>query len=131
LLATTKVFTFRVKEGDDASCLNLYQTRQPRVLGVSKEFLEYVAEERPFAWTDRGDVDAEGSPWSLLAGSRTAGAPSAHAPPIPVILDANTAAYSLHLGGVGAEFSIEDESGRPRMLRVAALSQIPPRRGFF
>ncbi|HEV3005452.1 MAG TPA: ABC transporter permease, partial [Pirellulales bacterium] len=34
LLAGHEVISLRVKQGDDASCLNLYQTQQPRVLGV-------------------------------------------------------------------------------------------------
>jgi hypothetical protein len=36
-LKTAKVFPLRVQAGDDASCLNLYQPRQPRVLGVRRQ----------------------------------------------------------------------------------------------
>ncbi len=34
LLAGADIVSFRVKSGDDASCLNLYQPLQPRILGV-------------------------------------------------------------------------------------------------
>jgi putative ABC transport system permease protein len=122
LLATTQIFTFRVKEGDDASCLNLYQTRQPRVLGVSDDFVSHMAQARTFSWADRGGANAEASPWELLRERSKADKDEGEAA-IPVLLDANTATYSLHLDGVGDEFSIEDENGRSRTLRVAALLQ--------
>lgn len=123
-LATTDVFTFRLKEGEDASCLNLYQTRQPRVLGVPDAFLQHVTETQPFAWADRGSAEETTSPWNLLATPPEDREGEAGGEvPIPVILDANTAIYSLHLGGVGDEFTIEDENDQPRTLRVAALLQ--------
>lgn len=120
-IASTQIFTFRVKDGDDASCLNLYQTRQPRVLGVPEDFLQHVKTEQPFAWADRGVADAETSPWLLLDNASTTSGDNADVAPIPVILDANTATYSLHLAGVGDEFTIQDETNQPVTLRVAAL----------
>ena len=33
------VTPFRVLPGDDTSCLNLYEPRQPRILGVRREFI--------------------------------------------------------------------------------------------
>ena len=38
----------RVQGGDDASCLNLYRPRQPRVLGVPRQLVEHDG----FAWAD-------------------------------------------------------------------------------
>jgi ABC-type antimicrobial peptide transport system permease subunit len=120
-LAGTKIFTFRVKDGDDASCLNLYQARQPRVLGVPDAFLQFAQAAQPFAWADRGAAVAEESPWGLLRGAPAASRPGNQTAPIPVILDANTATYSLHLAGVGDEFTIQDESDELVKLRVVAL----------
>ncbi len=34
------IFALRVKNGDDASCLNLYQPRQPRILGLPQNFID-------------------------------------------------------------------------------------------
>ena len=39
LLAKCRFYAFRVKPGDDASCLNLYQAKQPRMLGVGSDFI--------------------------------------------------------------------------------------------
>ena len=35
-----KFYPCRVQAGDDASCLNLYKTLKPRVMGLSKEFIQ-------------------------------------------------------------------------------------------
>ncbi|MGA2616758.1 MAG: ABC transporter permease, partial [Thermoguttaceae bacterium] len=60
LLAACMVFAFRVKPGDDASCLNLYQPRQPRLLGLPRPFLEQAV----FAWADR--PPGKENPWLAL-----------------------------------------------------------------
>ena len=39
LLAECRFYAFRVKPGDDASCLNLYQPKQPRMLGAGADFI--------------------------------------------------------------------------------------------
>src|SRR5262249_22128301 len=38
-LAGVKLTRFRLRPGDDASCLNLYQPRNPRILGVNDGFI--------------------------------------------------------------------------------------------
>jgi hypothetical protein len=40
LPAGARFVPFRLRPGDDTSCLNLYQPRQPRVLGVPQQFVE-------------------------------------------------------------------------------------------
>ena len=45
-LAGVEVASLRVRGGEDASCLNLYQTSQPRVVGVPKSFTVPAT----FAW---------------------------------------------------------------------------------
>lgn len=70
-----KFFGFRLKPGDDASCLNLYEPRNPRVLGVSPRF---IAAKR-----------FEGAPWQLLSQPLPDGV-------APAIADANSLQYVLH-----------------------------------
>jgi putative ABC transport system permease protein len=65
---------FRLKPGDDSSCLNLYEPRNPRVIGAGAEFL---ASNR-FA-----------APWRLLTEPQPDGL-------IPAIGDANSLEYVLH-----------------------------------
>jgi ABC-type lipoprotein release transport system permease subunit len=108
LLARSTIVSLRVRSGEDASCLNLYRPRQPRVLGVGSALVNRGG----FAWADapRDVVD----PWRLLY------QPSADA--VPVILEKNTANYSLNLwGGLGQTFEIADGRGRPLRLQVVAL----------
>ena len=45
-LAAVEMASFRVRGGEDASCLNLYQTSQPRVMGVPESFYS----ESKFSW---------------------------------------------------------------------------------
>jgi putative ABC transport system permease protein len=47
-LADVEVRSFRVQNGEDASCLNLYQATQPRVIGVPESFYD----EKTFAWAN-------------------------------------------------------------------------------
>jgi len=105
LLSSTNVIALRVKPGDDASCLNLYRSRQPRVLGVPRQLI------------DRGGF-AKRNPWLRLQDAP----PAADVPAVPVILDKNTAMYALHLyGGVGEKLAISDGFGKPLKLEVVGL----------
>jgi len=74
----TKFYAFRLKPGDDASCLNLYEPRNPRVLGASPAFLA----------AKRFGADV---PWDLLDQP-----PAAQGEPAPAIADANSMQYVLH-----------------------------------
>lgn len=108
-LDSWRIFSLRVAAGEDASCLNLYRPTQPRVLGV------------PDALIDRGGFDTTPpiDAWPRLYSSF--GNDAAGRPIIPVMLDANTAMYSLHLGGVGSRFEIRDAADRPVTLEVVGL----------
>ena len=114
------IFSLRVQAGDDASCLNLYRPRQPRILGVSDEFIAHDG----FAWSavDKSLAKNE-PPWTLLARSIPPANPNADTEsPIPVILDENTAMYSLHLeGGPGEIFEIDNPHGGKIKLQVVGL----------
>jgi putative ABC transport system permease protein len=112
-----EIISLRVKPGDDASCLNLYQPKQPRVLGVT----EALIERGGFAWsgTAASNHEERANPWLLL--DKPLIAAGEGPAPIPVIMDANTAAYSLHLDGVGSLYSIPDERGGQIPLQVVGL----------
>jgi putative ABC transport system permease protein len=103
-LKGSTVLSLRLQGGDDASCRNLYQPAQPRVLGVPPAMIEHFDDpQRPaFRFSASADADeaTKANPWRLLA------EPVAKGEPLPVILDQNTALYSLRLyGGVGSTFS--------------------------
>jgi hypothetical protein len=119
-LADVSIHSFRVRPGDDASCLNLYQTTAPRVLGASPEFIARGG----FAWAGAAapadpTPPADWSPWRLLDSDR--GLDPDGRPIVPVVLDAATAQYSLHLAGIGARYSLRDQWGRPVTLEVVGL----------
>ncbi len=115
-----RVTPLRVLPGDDASCLNLFQPQRPRIVGVSRAFID----EGRFRFAgslDRSD-DERDNPWRLLTRELRDRADEAPASPIvPVIADANSMTYVLHKR-LGDEILI-DQDGRPIRLRlVAALS---------
>ncbi|MDD4891556.1 MAG: ABC transporter permease, partial [Phycisphaerae bacterium] len=85
--------------GQDASCLNMVQPGSPTVFGV------------PDAMMNRGGFAREGNPWKLLLESRDR--------EIPMIADAATAEYSLHVG-LGDKLTIRDEAGSEAMLVLVA-----------
>jgi hypothetical protein len=104
---------FRLRPGDDASCLNLYQPRNPRILAPAPAF---IAENR-FTFADSlAATDAErANPWLLLERNLPDGA-------TPVIADANSLAYVLHRK-LGEEIVLREGTEQALRLRfVAALS---------
>jgi hypothetical protein len=57
------VVPFRVRDGDDASCLNLNRAQTPRLLGVKPELL---AERKAFTFAKVLKGLPAGNPWELL-----------------------------------------------------------------
>ena len=102
---------FRVRPGDDASCLNLYQPQNPRIVAPRDTFL---AEGRFAFQASLAETDAErANPWLLLHRAGPDGA-------IPVIADANSMTYVLHRR-LGEEVVIPYGAGVLRLRLVAAL----------
>jgi putative ABC transport system permease protein len=101
----------RVLPGDDASCLNLYQPRSPRIVAASESFLR----EGRFAFQGAlATTDAErANPWLLLERVEPDGA-------IPVIADANSMTYVLHKK-LGEEIVLPRGDRQIRLRLVAAL----------
>lgn len=111
-------FAFRVQTGEDASCLNLYQARQPRVLGAEPDFIQHDG----FAWagSDSKTPEETKNPWLLLDRDLPPGEDGT--PRIPVILEQNTAMYALHLWrGVGAVYDLPDGHDGTIRLQVVGL----------
>ena len=103
-------FALRRRAGDDASCLNLYQPRRPRLLGASAGFLERGGFR--FQESEAKTAEERANPWTLL----TARADDT----IPAIGDATTVQWMLKnkLGGV---IEVPNEQGDPVRLRIVGL----------
>lgn len=117
-LDQTRITPLPVRPGDDASCLNLYQPGRPRVVGVTPSLIERGG----FSWgATAAETPAErDNPWLLL--NRPPRTDESGTPLVPVIIDQNTAIYSLHLyDGVGARYSIDDGRGGTMSLVVVGL----------
>ncbi|HEV3262520.1 MAG TPA: FtsX-like permease family protein [Gemmataceae bacterium] len=106
-------YGLRVRAGDDASCLNLYQPTRPRLFGV------------PHALIERGGFQFQDSlahspeerqdPWRLLEEQQSDGA-------IPVFGEANTVQWMLK-SKLGGELTIPNDRGEPVKLRIVGLLQ--------
>lgn len=106
-LKEVKFTRFRVRDGDDASCLNLYQPRNPRIIGAGDELIR----DNRFAFQGslQSSSEEKENPWLLLNRGSSDGS-------IPVIGDANSLTYVLHLK-LGDELVL-NQGGRPIRLRV-------------
>ena len=128
LFAGTSTVAFRISKGDDASCLNLYHPSRPSVLGVPP-LLAKLHDNPPsdnsnhkaarFRWAETlAETEAErNNPWLLLNKKFADGA-------VPVVLDKNTAMYSMHLftlRGAGTKFVVEHQDRRQVEYRIVGL----------
>jgi ABC-type antimicrobial peptide transport system permease subunit len=107
------VYPFRLRAGDDASCLNLYQPRRPRLLGAPPAVIERDGFQ--FQSTEARTEQERSNPWLLLEQPRDDGA-------IPVFGDANTVEWMLH-SGLGREVQVPNERGESVRLRIVGLLQ--------
>jgi hypothetical protein len=117
VLQNCTTMAFRVHSGDDASCLNLYQVSQPRVLGVPPG----VIARGGFAWaaTAATTPQEQHNPWLLL--DKQLPDHAGDTPVVPAILDFNTAQYSLHKGTIGQRIEMRDSLGRELQLEIVGL----------
>ena len=107
-------FGLRFKPGDDASCNNLYRSTQPRVIGLTNSFVKHfdAAAVAKFRWMQteaKSDV-ARANPWQLLTPAENSTDDA-----IPVVLDMNTAMYSLKPParvGTDLELTYDDQTIR-------------------
>jgi hypothetical protein len=102
---------FRVRPGDDASCLNLYEPRNPRILAPTDAFLS--AGRFAFRSSLASTPAERDNPWLLLQRQESDGA-------IPVIADDNSMTYVLKRR-LGDEIVIPYAGSTIRLKLVAAL----------
>jgi len=106
LLERMTVVSFPVKPGEDASCLNIYQTRVPTILGAPQQMI------------DRGGFKFIGAerdnPWTLLNEPQD---PQDGLPVYPVFGDMNTLQYSLHKGK-GDTIPVPNKDNPEYLLRI-------------
>jgi ABC-type lipoprotein release transport system permease subunit len=102
----------RVRPGDDTSCLNLYQPRNPKIVAPPESFIR----DNRFAFQSSlaSSQEEQTNPWLLLDRQFDNGV-------VPVIGDANSLTYVLHVK-VGDELVIDHSSGPVRLLIAGALS---------
>ena len=104
---------FRLRPGDDASCLNLYRPNVPTIVAPEPE-LE-ASGRFTFAGSIAEREDERSNPWLLLRRQLPDGE-------IPAIADATSLQYVLH-ASVGDTLAMDIGRGQPLVLRfVAALS---------
>ena len=103
LLSGVYITPLRVREGDDASCLNLNKAIRPRLYGI-----------KPSELSDRFTF-AEGD-WSTLAQDVSEDGP------IPAVVDQNTMMWALKKG-VGDLVEYQDGEGQVFQVRLAAVAK--------
>lgn len=108
-LAGVSFERFRVRPGDDASCLNLYQPRNPKIVAPRDGFLQ--SNRFAFANSSAFTNEEKENPWLLLNRQFPDGA-------IPFIADANSATYVLHVN-IGEDLVLPN-GGQPARLRLVA-----------
>jgi len=112
LLKNVSFVNLRVRPGDDTSCLNLYQPRNPRIAAPPESF---IRDNRfTFQSSLASSPDEQANPWLLLDRQFDNGV-------VPVIGDANSLTYVLHVK-VGDELVIDHPAGPLRLLIAGALS---------
>ncbi|MFN3326312.1 MAG: FtsX-like permease family protein [Bryobacteraceae bacterium] len=101
---------FRYRPGDDVSCLNLYQPRNPRIIAPTSAFLREGRFD--FSGSLAEGPEERANPWLLLDTPQPDGA-------VAAIADANSLAYVLHRK-VGGLIEIPREGAAPIRLRIVA-----------
>ena len=108
IIAATSITRFRLRPGDETSCLTLYRPTNPRIIAPEPRFFD-----RPrfsFASSMAATAEEHANPWRLLNKTFDDGA-------IPAIADQTTLMYVLHLA-VGDDFTFTPEGHAPVRLRI-------------
>jgi putative ABC transport system permease protein len=108
LSSQIQVVPFRVKEGDDASCLNLNRVAQPQLLGVDAQQL---ARREAFTFSKLADKNDNENPWLLL--NKSIG------DVVPAIADETVIIWSLGKA-VGDTLIYQDEAGVDFNIKLVA-----------
>ena len=109
LLDESSIVRFRVKDGEDASCLNLYQTQRPRLLGAP----DAVIDRGGFSFADT----PSDAPWTLLNEELP---DIDELPVVPVLGDLNTLQYSLKKG-IGSTIAMPNDESPEYLLQITGM----------
>jgi putative ABC transport system permease protein len=111
--ARARFTRFRMRPGDDASCLNLYRPGNPTIIAPEPSFID--SGRFAFSSSLAQNDDERANPWRLLRRTFDDGA-------VPVIADATSLQYVLH-ESVGDTMSIDIGAARPLTLRFVGALQ--------
>jgi putative ABC transport system permease protein len=110
-LAGVTVMPFRLRAGDETSCLNLYRPRDPRIVGATEAMIQRGGFR--FGPTLAESRQERENPWTLLHRAFADGA-------VPVFGDESAVIWQLHLG-LAKDLVIKDKRGRDVRLRLVGL----------
>lgn len=110
ILEGTEVFALRLRDGDDASCMNLFQATRPRMLGVPGELIDRGGFR--FYEPSTSTLDETRKVWALLVEPQPDDA-------IPVFCEQNTAQWMLKTA-VGGVITMPGDGGVELRLRIVA-----------
>ena len=108
MLASAAITRFRLRPGDEASCLSLYRPTNPRIIAPESRFFDHP--RFSFASSLANTAEERANPWLLLKRTFDDGA-------IAAVADQTTLTYSLHLG-VGDDFTFTPDGHAPVRLRI-------------
>jgi hypothetical protein len=108
ILAGAHVTRFRLRPGDETSCLTLYRPTNPRIIAPEPRFIDDA--RFTFAASMAATPEEHANPWTLLARTFDDGA-------VAAVADQTTLMYVLHLG-VGDDFTFTPEGQPPVRLRI-------------
>jgi hypothetical protein len=103
-----KVSRFRLRPGDDASCLTLYQPRNPRIIAPEEAFIEDA--RFTFSSSLAATPEERANPWRLLQRTFPDGA-------LPAIADQTSLTYVFHLA-VGDDYTFTADDGSEARVRI-------------
>ena len=106
-LARVQFVQMRLREGDDASCLNLNRAQRPRLLGVQPELLD---QRGAFRFVELSGTTSKEHPWLLLKEAQADGA-------VPALGDAASIQWALGKK-VGDTIRYTDGRGRDFKVRI-------------
>jgi len=108
ILAGVSITRFRLRPGDETSCLTLYRPTNPRIVAPGPGF---TGEGRfTFAASMAATPQEQANPWTLLGRTFADGA-------VAAVADQTTLMYVLHLG-IGDDFAFTPEGQPPVRLRI-------------
>jgi putative ABC transport system permease protein len=110
ILNETRLVSLRVRDGDDASCLNLNRAQEPRIIGVQ---VDALAERGAFAFRQVQQTDYLKRSWDLLRQDLGEGV-------IPAVGDYPTVFWGLGKK-IGDDLIYRNQSGEEVRLRIVAM----------